>query len=377
MGDETAIDELIRRASDPAGSDDSLREAIGPFLATLSPGDRPGAEAALRRLAEEVIDAPTRPDLAGVVAVLCGALVERGLGPTIAVGPILDRIEGQVAPAAIAFVAACNQAAADEPSPPSSNGEAREEGDEPEDPPDPIERHGEHVAELMPEEALSFHALETFSMAAVAMLSRSVEARKASRSRAVLLAALEELGGQYGHAGTLWMMMQVLDDEPIAVLHPGEGKGYRVRISGLADNFQLHTLLADALIGRLPGRWLRGARPGRAEVEAARDGDVGEDGPPAHGAFNLWTWRGLKPDGTLRDPGSGSAHWIWNEGVPADIPTFEGTRVVLLGPPPYQRSWTAGRRFPGMAGDLRVERILARGEVREWLGRIAAATPAE
>ncbi len=35
------------------------------------------------------------------------------------------------------------------------------------------------------------------------------------------------------------MMMQVLDDEPILVLHPGKGKGYRVRISGLADNFQL------------------------------------------------------------------------------------------------------------------------------------------
>jgi hypothetical protein len=63
--------------------------------------------------------------------------------------------------------------------------------------------------------------------------------------------------------------------------------------------------------------------------------------------------------------------------VPADIPPFEGTRVVLLGPPPYQRSWNAGRRFADMAGDLRVERILTRGEVRELLGRIAAATPAE
>ncbi len=229
----------------------------------------------------------------------------------------------------------------------------------------------------MPREAQSFEALSPFSMAAVAMLSRSIEARKASRSRRALRAALDELGGQYGHAGLLWVMMQVLDDEPIVVLHPGEGKGFRVRISGLADNFQIHTLLADALIGQFPGRWLRGARPARAEVAAARDGAVREGGPGAHGAFNLWTSRGLKADGTLRDPMSGSSHWIWNEGVPADIPPFEGERVVLLGPPPYPRSWTAGRRFPSMVGDLRVERVLTRGEVRDLLGRITASVPAE
>jgi hypothetical protein len=84
----------------------------------------------------------------------------------------------------------------------------------------------------------------------------------------------------------------------------------------------------------------------------------------------------LKGDGTLCDPMSGSSHWIWNEGVPADIPPFEGERVVLLGPPPYPRSWTAGRRFPFMVGDLRVERVLARGEVRDLLGRITASVPA-
>src|SRR4051812_38628466 len=75
MGDDSAVDELIRRASDPAASSESIREAIGPALATLSPDDRPGAEAVLRHLAEEVIDAPTRPDVAGTIALLCGTLV--------------------------------------------------------------------------------------------------------------------------------------------------------------------------------------------------------------------------------------------------------------------------------------------------------------
>ena len=375
MIDDAAIDELIRHAVDPAASPESLVAPVNAVFATLSPNDRAAAEAVIGRLAEEVIDAPTRPDVAGRIALVCGALIERGLNPEIAIGPILNRIELQVAPEAVAFVAACREAAKDNPAAgatdePAQDGEGKEQVD-------PIEQYGEQITAIMPSEASCFQALEPFSMAAVAMLARSIEARKATWSRTSLRRSLDELGGQYGHAGFLWTMMQVLDDEPIVVLHPAQGKGYRVRISGLGDNFQLHTLLADTLIGRFFDRWLRGRRPDRAEVEAARNGPIREDGPPSRGSFNLWTWRGLKPDRTLRDAMSGSAHWIWNEGVPADIPPFEGTRVVLLGPPPYERSWTTGRKFPAMAGDLRVESVLTTDEQRDLLGRIAAAVPAD
>lgn len=374
MSDESALETLIRRARDPAESSETIGEAIGPAFAPLTHKGRAEVEAVIRRLAEEIVDAPTRPDVAGTIALCCGALVERGLSPTIAIEPILDRLEDQIAPDALAFVEACRQAADDDPEPAPADSDA-------EDPdnaqrPDPTEIHGERLAELMPTESRAFRALEPFSLAAIAMLSRSIDARKAARSRARLRDALDELGGQYGHAGFLWIMMQVLDDEPLLVLHPGQARGYQVRISGLADNFQLHTLLAHALIGRISPRWLRGRRPSAAEVAAAKGGPCTEGGPPAQGAFNLWTWRGLKPDGTLPDAMSGSSHWVWNEGVPADIPRFEETRVVLLGPPPYERTWSLGRKFTGMTGDLRVEHVLSAAETRDWLQRIAAASAA-
>lgn len=143
--------------------------------------------------------------------------------------------------------------------------------------------------------------------------------------------------------------MQVLGDEPVLVLHPEEGKGFEVRISGLADDFQLHTLLADALIDPPEDGWITGRRPSEAEVEAARGGPI---------------------------PMDGAAFWVCNEGVPADIPEFDGRRVVLLGRPPYERSWSPGRKFPDMTGDLRVERVLPTVEVRDLLGRVAAAVAA-
>ena len=215
---DAAITDLIRVASDPVASPESLLEAIGPISSLLSTRDRKNAEALIRRLAEAVIDAPTRADLAGTIVLYCGALVERGLDPKIAVDPILDRLERQITIEAIAFVEACRQAAQDEPTdePKSTGGE--EEAD-------PIERHSERIAAVMPTEARSFHALEPFSMAAIAMLARSAEVRESSRSRTALRASLDQLGGQYGHAGFLWTIIRVLDNEPIVVLHPRQTKG--------------------------------------------------------------------------------------------------------------------------------------------------------
>ncbi|GAA2711602.1 hypothetical protein ACFY2R_25130 [Micromonospora olivasterospora] len=67
----------------------------------------------------------------------------------------------------------------------------------------------------------------------------------------------------------------------------------------------------------------------------------------------------------------GYGKWIWNEGAPADIPLFEGARVVVLDPPPYQRSWNNIRRFPMMSASLTVAGALPPAEAADWLDRIA------
>jgi hypothetical protein len=66
-------------------------------------------------------------------------------------------------------------------------------------------------------------------------------------------------------------------------------------------------------------------------------------------------------------------HWIWDEGCPADIAPFEGLRIVLLGPSPYIRNWSAGRQFQGMRGELTIERVLDSASVNDWLHRLIHA----
>lgn len=209
------------------------------------------------------------------------------------------------------------------------------------------------------------------------MLSRSVEGRGQAREMPDLVLRVLGLAGHHSRVGFLAQLLRVLDEEVLVVLHPGQQRGYRVRITGIADNFQLHTLIADALIGEPEHGWLSGQPLDPRIVLAARDRPVDPEADVARGAFNLWTWQGLRPDGTLPDGMEASEFWIWNEGVPADIPPFEGVRTVLLGPEPYSRSWNAGRCFEGLRAELKVQEQLTSPAVCERLQRIAAAVSQE
>ena len=172
----------------------------------------------------------------------------------------------------------------------------------------------------------------------------------------------------------LGAMLQVLDDEPLLVLHVQQRKGFEIRISGIVDNFQLHTLLAGTLIDPAAEGMLTGAAPGALAVAQCRDAEVGDSGGEhVIGAFNLWNWGGMQADATLPDGLTGQEHWIWGEGCPADIRRFEDRRVILLGPASYQRGWHAGRAFSGMRGELALERQLSDADVAAWLDRLGKA----
>ena len=138
----------------------------------------------------------------------------------------------------------------------------------------------------------------------------------------------------------------------------------------MSENFQLHTLLMHAF-----------GRPVDPEVLAIARGDGPQQGDQeVAGAWNLYTYRALR-DGRLPEPdASQSEEWISDEGVPAVIPAIDGTRVILLGEPLYERTWNAVRTFPGLAARLDAERALGagrprvagphrrRGRQRRWVG---------
>lgn len=188
----------------------------------------------------------------------------------------------------------------------------------------------------------------------VLYLSQRKDVRASLPERAQLLAATEAVAGQLSTAHWLLGLLLVLDDEELIILHRATGRGYRVIISGIGDNFQLHTLLAASLIGEESHGMIPGQPPAPAEIAAASDGEVA---PPdgIKGYFNLVDAYGA---------------WIWNEGRPADIPRLEGTRVVVIDPPPYERAWNAGRAYPRMRPNVSVTEILPAAEAARWLSKV-------
>jgi hypothetical protein len=177
-----------------------------------------------------------------------------------------------------------------------------------------------------------------------------------------LQARAAELEEEVAGAGWIALILRVLHEAPFVAIELDTRRGIAGRMSGVADNFQLHTLLMDTFPGgpRVP-----------AEIAANARGEGPQDlGETVTGAWNLYTYRAV-PGGQLPDTSDESVwpFWIWGEGVPADIPELDGHRVIVLGPPPYARNWNAARVFAGMRASLDA-RELARDEVDAWIAKL-------
>jgi hypothetical protein len=330
----------------------------------------------------------------GHVAITCGSLAERGGDPMIAGPAMLERLP-RVNETATDFYTRCRaQAEADAELITELRTRATEDASEEIDAssltaPALVEEHvanqgwdslaqrfGPRLFQTQPASVLGHMAERFFRLGLIAHLSRSKGLRAQARYRPELLEQTVQADAAANTPHSfLGILLRVLDDEPLLILHVEQRKGFEIRIGGLADNFQLHTLLAGALIGSPDLGLVSGEAPSQCAVAECRDAPVARQGGEyVTGAFNLWNWVGLQAEGRLPDGQTeGSAHWIWNEGCPADIVPFEGRRVVLLGPPPYSRHWRAGRSFSGMVGELTVERRLSEAEVAEWLARLTRA----
>ncbi len=359
-----AVTELIIASTKPLAWDET-QDAARAVCNQLPDVTREPINEGLARLREPIraVSVPA----AGILALCCGALVEAGGNPQLAIEAIADRLP-ETMTRAQQFVDACQQAAEQAPRDAAEPSEGYGG--------DPVADFGDVVREQYADEANAFYALDPLGLGAIAMMSRSPGIRCLVRERQPgLLDQALALAAVHPRASFLATMLRVLDHAPVLAIHPELQRGYLLEMFGIATNFELYILLADVLIGDEAGGWLPGERPDPRAAAACRNQPVVPGAESTVGAFNLWNWTGLGPDGKLPQDGqmAGSEHWVWMEGVPADIRPYEDMRVVLVGPPPYARIMQAGRCFRDMPADLRVTRVLSRVEVSDWLERLSNA----
>jgi hypothetical protein len=279
-----------------------------------------------------------------IVAVLIGACVEIGADATSCAGPVLERARVAVRGAADF----CDRwPVADGVHYPEQTGEAP-----------PAELYDLLGGRDDPEAVAAVVGWWTLPMwqSAVAAVLSTKAVRKSLLPDEEFFWAARDVAVMSGVGTFLAQALAVLDDEKLVVIHRPTLEGFEFAMSGVADNFQLHTLLAERLVtpGHLPG-----VAPTPEAVAACLAEDP--DAPYEYdgtGSFNL-----VAPDGTS----------IWNEGWPIDIPVIGDARVLVLDPPPYERSWHAARPFLGMRAELNVERRISEDGVRRLMGYVSPA----
>ncbi|MFD0685683.1 hypothetical protein [Actinomadura fibrosa] len=333
-------DELVRAS---LVEDRSFGDLLPRMMQAAQSASTAEMDAAMPRLAEGIAGAP--PNLGGWLAVLAGAWIENGADPVPAGRAVVERLT-DVTASALAFGEAWEEATGGKPP-----------GMEDAQPSQQIvdtlaPKLGDGTVAAM----MAWFALPQFAMAACTVLSVSPAVRAGLTDRDFSAFAAGRAAGYHGQMEYVQGLLRVLDGERLLVLDRESRRGWTVTIGGIGDNFQLHTLLAGALAGRPGG--LPGTPPAPEIIACFLDADVPPGRPIISSPWNLVDAHG---------------EWIYNEGVPADIPAVNGTRVVVLDPPSYERTFPAGRRFPLMRATFTLDGAHLPEDLAGWWPHIAPA----
>lgn len=343
-----AVDKLVETASSGAKGK-ALQKAVSAVVDAFDASDAKAAKAALAKLDKSVAVAEGHASM--VLQLTIGALVEAGAPPEAA-WPAVARELDAAFEGATRFAMACAQAAK------TPHVETA------------LAKVGAKIAKKSPSDAAAWEALPSRCLAGVACLTRSAKVRAAARKHGLLETAypLEDAVAEVGY---LTQALRVLDDVEVLVVHPALERAFRVRISELGSNAELFVLLANAVIGDPKKGFLPGDKFDPRAIAAL----TGDAAPPKGSAlvapFNFVAYSGLGADRTLPEPSEIEEHWIWFEGVPADIPEHDGTRVVLLQDAPFPRMLPMERAFEALAPRVEVVEKLTAAGVQKILGAIA------
>ena len=298
------------------------------------------------------------PEPAGVASRVVGAMIESGHDPQPARSAMLGALQ-QTLPVCSGMV---DEARAEV-------GEPAEDLDLNDDAIDEwlADQHAHalnEVAGRRPSALEAWQRLHEIWPGAIALLSVDPAARAEASDLAPVAENIEEV---HEAAGWLRAMLTVLDEEPYVAIDPATRTGIVGRMSGIVENFQLNTLLMDEFPRDEP-------RVSKAAVAVARGNGPQQIDETVTGVWNLYSYGALLPGGELAEATDRAYAdtWIWNEGMPSDIPVLDGHRVILLGPASMERSWPAQRMFLKLPARLTAE-LLDESALDEWLAKIEAA----
>lgn len=338
------------------GKDWELRQAVDGALRAFDVKDTKGTAAAMAALGKGVKAAQGRA--AQVLLLALGALVESGASPELA-WPSIEHGLIPTLDGATRYAQECldrvDHLSLDEA----------------------VKTERDPVQKKFPKETAAWDLLRSRCMAATACLTRSPKLRAKVRANGKLLRAADPLVDYVDEVTALSRVLQILHDEPLLVIHLERRLGWRFTMRDLSTTTELYVLLLDTIVGDPAKGLLKAKRPNPKAIVTVKD----PDNAPKNLAmldvpFHTVAWPGLLPDGTLPDPTSKEVEhhsWVWLEGVPAEIPPFEGERVILLQGPVMKREVEVPVPYDALFPSLKPRGKVSRAEVDRLVAKMTAA----
>jgi hypothetical protein len=214
-------------------------------------------------------------------------------------------------------------------------------------------------------------------MAATACLTRSHTLREKVRASGKLMKAADPLVDYVDEVTAFSRVLRIVHDEPLLVIHLEQRKGWRFTIRDLSTTTELYVLLLDAIVGDPAKGLLKAKRPNPKAVVTVKDpANAPKETAMLDVPFHTVAWTGLLPDGTLPDPKSDDVehhNWVWLEGVPAEIPPFEGERVILLQGPVMKRDVEVPVPYDALFPTLKPRGKVSGAEVDRLIAKMTLA----
>lgn len=201
-----------------------------------------------------------------------------------------------------------------------------------------------------------------------AVLTQSRRARHAARAVPGLRAAADAIAPTIPVIRELSDLFALADDAVIRVVCPITRTGYRVVVRGVADVWQFHVLLADAVTGDPRQGYMVGRRPHPRIVAECTDSQAKTEDDVFEARFQFFRPSALQAGGELPSGFGGSDHWVWGSEWVTELVPEAGERAVVLGEPVLRATWDVVRSVPRVCAEIRVIEVMSMSAVAEWIG---------
>ena len=221
-----------------------------------------------------------------------------------------------------------------------------------------------------PKQAQSFLALDNFCRPFIAALSREPSLLKSPRLQllGVPLSAVCD-ASQFAHF--LARLLRVPINESWWIVDPRARRGFALRVSGVANAFQVYALVHAALVQN--PRSTFAPAPTQQVLSVARGTGPQTTSETYVPPFALFRWSAVKHPQHVPNRDD-TREWYSNSAVPAELAWFEGVRVGVLGDIGLEMELGVSREFGGLAADVTLEGELERARVVELLQAFATTT---